>query len=213
MSVTMHLYKPVYGVSIIPGRYYISSKAEQADMDINFSNLDDENLADSYFKEFYETRYSDGKEHTTIIPAYYSNSNRSSRLNSYKNKLSINLKDAVCYYNDCFGTHKEYIVDEICYAQGWFFSKEFFRKENTLFCAFSKEEMIRLLDRYLVSSRKVSVSPYSLNKYDKYEKKIDEYGNVNCYVTEKVDIDSIKNKFIDAWDSFEDKNLVFEIAF
>lgn len=91
--------------------------------------------------------WSDGKEHdkiyVSILRSTYKKQRGWRRLN--KRLSSIGTKTYMCN-----GIKMEYIaVDEVQYAQGWFFKNRFFNKEITSVFCVTKEQMINFFNKYI----------------------------------------------------------------
>lgn len=67
MSATFHLYKVVDGVDFLGSRYDVATKKEREERDLMLRQ-DPENFTDN---DFYEVKYSDGKEHEYFDLTYY----------------------------------------------------------------------------------------------------------------------------------------------
>lgn len=54
-------------------------------------------------------------------------------------------------------TYKGFMVEEICYSQGWFLKHNFFKKPITIYLATTKEEMISFFNQYLDKSEEARI--------------------------------------------------------
>lgn len=219
MSATMHLYKPIKGVIPTAGPFWFMSSGEQWKTDqhlLHCSEMD----SDAYFNEMYETTYSDGKEHEIInltpLRTKYRMVKRlrNKRVQRYPFQKRSLFKDYIVHgYKENKGTTRDIlVVDEICYGQGWMFNKKFFTKSETWFEAYTKEDMIKLLDRYMQSKHIVPV----FDKEEGYDHVCwDPYnpGQVMYTKNEPYDITKIKERFIEAWNNSGCTNLIFTLCF
>lgn len=77
-------------------------------------------------------------------------------------------------YDKYQGNYMKYLpCDIVCYAQGWFFTKKFFKKKHPYIICTTKKQMISMLDKYIT-----------------YEDKYHDAGYIR----------KIRRKFIDSWE-------------
>lgn len=221
MSATMHLFKIAEGVKVVPAKYYSGNKEEVAEIDKAWDEMkktpdyfsgseESQKLFNEFSKKYLEDTFSDGKDHEMIY-LFFDKNERSHRIYKYYSYMKNTFKDYISSFKSCGTTCNVIPVDTVCYCQGWMFSKEFFKKTNTQFFAFSKDEMVQLLDKYLYSTHFVEIAPCYAKSEGFDKKEIDEYGNVHYYIKEHYDIEEIKDRFVKAYDESDGK-YVFEMS-
>lgn len=218
MSATMHLYRPIKGVTPTAGPYWFMSSEEQKKTDQQLLHCSDMG-SDAYFNEMYETTYSDGKNHEIInltpLRTEYEGYKRlrNKRVQRYPFQKQKLFNDYIVHaYKENKGITRDIlVVDEICYGQGWMFNKKFFNKSETWFEAYTKEDMIRLMDRYMQSKHIIPVT----DKEEADRTYWDPYnpGEVMYIKNDPYDIAKIKERFIEAWNASGCTNLIFTLCF
>lgn len=219
MSVTMHLEKPLKGIIPKAGPYWLKTKEERETVDLQFHECS-EKEADRFWNDMYKTTYSDGMSHDlhdmSYIRVKYKGVKpyRNKRVRNYQVRKRELFKDYLipAYKSSAGSTYPVLVTDEICYNQGWMFNKKFFNRTETYFEAYTKEEMLKLMDRYLQSNIIIDDGCVKTEGAKAY---LDPYnhGHVIYRKTTYYDIEKIKQKFIDAWDKSGRENLIFIISF
>ena len=193
MSATMHIWKVIPNVTIIPAKYNFLPLEERIKIDSQYREADEE-TAKHISEEYYSNKYSDGKEHKDLYmfniksTATGKKKPRNRRMLKYYDEFKRKFSNAVQkmeiipgYYVNLFP------VDEIEYSQGWMFNRDFFRKTETVFFATTLDDMIGIMNRYMESDRYHSIE----------------------------DVIAIKERFKQTWlDNYDvNSGLIFELAF
>ena len=148
MSVTFSLMKLCKDIGYTPSKYDLLDSREKRNLVKQLDDYrDDFELFDNYFKENFTGKFSDGKEHSLFELFkfnFYSN-----RMKKYYKYIKENYKDYLIFVDEKGNQHYSFVYDERCYKQGWFLKDKFFRRENSFFYAFTKEEMDKLLKCYV----------------------------------------------------------------
>ena len=152
MSVTFHLYKPVH-VEYKWGRYYSLSSREMKELDEQLRKIEDDDEFEKFWTEHYDCTYSDDKGKYDTLNLMYAHDTRNKRCNRYVDYMKEHYKDYIVYAPYKAYRYPYIVVEELCYAQGWFLTREFFRRDYTEFMTFTKESMIRLIHKYVESDK------------------------------------------------------------
>ena len=184
MSATVSLYKPVK-CDVKFGKYYYVKDSEKRAIDIKYNDMiskyNSENLdalkedeekqsaIDNYYKDYYEIGFSEnGVQQFTL----YKNKTisghrvRNKKTNSMIRHVKKYLKDYIKYSPDPGFAVPFVPVKEICYRQGWFFKKKFFKLSETYTYAFTKEDMIKKIHAY--------IEPDHWHDFDEYVEKFED---------------------------------------
>lgn len=146
MSATFHLYKVVDGVDFLGSRYDVATKKEREERDLMLRQ-DPENFTDD---DFYEVKYSDGKEHEYFDLTYYKALSKEWKPNTLFKQIKPLFNFPFTRLHTTWGwDYKAIVVDEVLYRQGWFLTKKWFKKNLTLFITTDKEKMIKFLKNNL----------------------------------------------------------------
>lgn len=195
MSATMHIWKVIPNVTITPAKYNFLSKEEKIKIDEQYDKVvDNEEEAKRLSDEYYTYKYSDGLEHEDLYMfnrksmAVGKKKPRNRRMFKYYDEFRKKFSNAVQLVEVSPGfSVNMFPVDEIEYSQGWMFNRNFFRKTETVFFATTLENMLGIMNRYMVPDR----------------------------YTATEDIISIKERFKQTWIDNSESNpgLIFELAF
>ena len=207
MSVVMSLYKPIKGVTPKFGQYWFMDKKEREKIDKTYEG--DEN---SPYEHMYKNTFSDDKDHMIFEVNICTGPTRNKRIKSYEKQMKEIFKDYVIpsVRLSRSETKSIIIVDRLAYNQSWFFKDSFFKKTETTFIACTKENMLKLMDRYMEAWHTVYTTS---EDYDKAS--WDFYLPSEVYYHKRIyyDIKKVKRHFAEAWDKSGEENLIFEIAF
>ena len=167
MSATVSLYKPVK-CDVKFGKYYYANANEKHNIDTVWSDMittynkenhdilkDDpekQKVLDNYYDEQYEITYSEtGVSQFTLyknktLSGHKVRNRKTNKMIRYAKKY---LKDYVQYTPDPGFSIPFIVVKELCYRQGWFFNRKFFKLSETYTYAFTKEDMIKKIHAYV----------------------------------------------------------------
>lgn len=168
MSASISIYTIAKDVTWVAGPYYnlkpseIKDTTEQSNKIFKeidkeahelFTNNDE---IDTYIDiesakrdPLYPGHWSDNLDHDTF---YFTKCNkktlrtRNKRMNKYQKQAKELYKD---YIQNGYGKYcptKFLVLDEVFYRQGWFFTKQWFKKDFTMFYAFNKEDALKVLN-------------------------------------------------------------------
>ena len=158
MSVTFTLYRPIKGLIYTPSKFELANNKERGEY-INNSTFNREELNNTIFTGI----FNDGLYHKQLhLFRYYF---RNSRQKRYLKYIKNNYKDYLIFVKDRINPHYMIPIDEIDYCQGWFVKKEYFNRENYKFMAFTKKNMIKLLNKYIKSNELYRFDSF-INNYE-----------------------------------------------
>ena len=241
MSVTMHLFVPNTEIKWIPGKIDLMTikeiKEKAAEDTKIYSTICDE--ADKKFgdasskekEEYIENEYStrgllcdghwdDNKEHDTIEIYSYNKrryKSKNKRYYKYMKRIKEIFGDKLRQDRGKYITTKYLPVDCVAYRQGWFFTKKFFKSSVTTYYAFTKDEVIKILDKLIDKS-------YSYDKScsrEELEQLTEKERSYIKYITSGRDLEYYKfypgreayDYFISEIDKLNDNTFIFEVAF
>lgn len=163
MSVTMHLYKVVPNVKY-NGYYndYLTEKdlivdpeTGKAPYQILEASLGCPDVREDYVgylaweDKMHASAWSDGVKHERIDLTYLKSLFKA---NNYRgcNRILCKLNHfPIETFDNGHIIRKFIVVDEVAYAQGWFFKKRFFNRKMTFNFCITRDEMIKFFDKYI----------------------------------------------------------------
>ena len=153
MSATMHLYTIANGVTFIPGKIHSYVPSKQSDSLDQYSielksiinkpsDVDSVEVAELDKKWF--GHYSDNLDHKEFY--FYHYRGRCSRTKQYYKTAKSLFANNIQHGRGKYDNSSFLILNEIEYAQGWFFTKKLFKSKFSTFFAFNKRDAKMLLD-------------------------------------------------------------------
>lgn len=162
MSVTMHLYKVnpdveykgYYMDYLRPSDFDMQdgvSKVDEIEKKLGAPNINDSKAYNDWSDKMECSAWSDNRKHK-----FFSYTDYKSMFSKFKSwhRLSHRLHSfPLKVFNNGRSVIKYLAIDEVCYAQGWFFKNRFFNRKPTLVWCTTKEQMKNFFDRYIDFSK------------------------------------------------------------
>ena len=231
MSATVSLYVPNNEIKWVAGPFWNIKPSERTrDLDIKSTEVYKEitNEADSKFgvewsdekglwidQEAFERdpldfgHWSDWGKHEDLT-IYKCNKRtehtRNKRYGKYMKKIKELFPEYIRQDKGKYNTEKYIILDEIGYRQGWWFTKELFKRKESIFMAFTKADAYKLMDKLFNKGYKQDIPVGDGYRDDKY-------------VINKTETSAEYLRGLEAYDYFhelldkmEDNTFIFEVA-
>lgn len=203
MSATITLSTVAKDVKWVPGPFYsltpeeIESPELQAESRAVFEQItaEAEEIKDDIIRKIYID--DEMSKRDPLYVGYWSDRNphgvfrffKCSRksMHTRNKRMGDYMATAKQYFGDCIESgydgvknpERFLVLNEILYRQGWFFKKELFKNESSMYYAFNKEDSIKLLKRFVDISTEEGMGAYRV-----FMNKLNEFSDDDRFVFE-----------------------------